>query len=366
MNIYEQLGLKTVINGCGTVTKLGGSKMDARVLDAMVMASKSFVEISALHKAAGAHIAKLLGCQACCITGGAAAGIAICAAACMNRGHPAKKLQLPDTTGMPNEAIILKSHRTLYDQALALSGIKIIEVGAASYAIPEQVEAAISDKTALFFYSSEAESTRGSIAFEKLVALFKKHNIPIVVDAAAEVPPKSNITKHLELGADLVIFSGGKEIRGPQSSGLILGRKDLIEAAAANCCPHDSIGRPMKIDKETIAGITKAVELFIEKDYDVQMSRWSDMSNQMAQILRQSERAEIRTGYPQGPGIQPVEILRVYVKPLNQTTQSLYDRLLELDPQIYTGLSGDEIAINPQCLEDEELKPITDAILALL
>jgi L-seryl-tRNA(Ser) seleniumtransferase len=332
----------------------------------MQEAAQSYVEIATLHEAAGKRIAEVLGVEACCITCGAAAGIAIAAAACMSRGDIAKKLQLPDTTGMPDEALVLKCHRTLYDQALLLSGVKIKEVGTTSFACIEQVEAAVSDRTALFFYASEAEPMRGSIDLKLLAPIMKKRGIPVVVDAAAEIPPKSNIRKHLSMGADLVIFSGGKELRGPQSSGLILGTKELIAACDVNCCPNYSVGRAMKIDKETIAGIVKAVELFAAKDYDRQIEQWEKMVHLMAGELSKNPQAVVREGCPTEPGIQPADLLRAYVKPLRKSAEQLHAELLELNPQIYTGLSGEELAINPQCLEEEEIPALVKAINELL
>jgi L-seryl-tRNA(Ser) seleniumtransferase len=365
-SIYEQLNVKTVVNALGTVTKVGGSKMAPEVIRAMEDASRHYVEISALHEAAGKRIAACLGVEACCITCGAAAGIAIAAAACMTRGDTARILQLPDTSGMPDEALVLKCHRTLYDQALLLSGVRIREIGTTSFACLEQVEAAISDRTALFFYASEAEPMRGSIGLERIVPLMKNRGVPIVVDAAAEIPPKSNIHKYLDLGADLAIFSGGKELRGPQSSGLVLGAADLIAACDANCCPNYSIGRSMKIDKETIAGIVKAVELFVEKDYDREIARWENMAHRISGELSRMPHVTVREGFPSEPGIQPADLLRVYVRPARKTTEQLHAELLSLDPQIYTGLSGRELVINPQCLEEDEISALVEAFKKLL
>ncbi len=364
MGIYSELGVRSVINGWGTITKIGGSTMAPAVLQAMNEAARNYVDIAALHAAAGVRIASLLGVEACCVTSGAAAGIAISAAACMSRGDIVKRLQLPDTRGMPDEAIVLKCHRTLYDQALLLSGAKIVEVGATSFACPEQVEAAISERTALFFYAAEAEAMRGSLDLAVLTPMLKRRGIPTVVDAAAEIPPKENIHKYLRKGADLAIFSGGKELRGPQSSGLILGRKDLIAACDANCCPNHSIGRPMKIDKESIAGIVKAVELFAAKDYGKQVYLWEEMVHRIVSSLRDCPGVEAREGKPAEPGVQPADLLRAYVRPTRMSAVTLQQRLIDGDPSICTGLSGDEIAINPQCLEEDEVQAVIRAIEA--
>ena len=206
----KKLGVPTLINGLGTVTRIGGSLMAPGVIEAMREASLHFVDMNEFHREAGKHIAKLLGSEGCCITCGAAAGLAISAAACMTRGDAAKKLQLPDTAGMKHEAIMLKAHRILYDQALRLSGAKIVEVGVTSSALPAQVEAAIGEQTALFVYVAEAEPMRGSVPLPQLIPILKKHGIPVLVDAAAEIPPRENFLKYLDMGADLVTFSGGK------------------------------------------------------------------------------------------------------------------------------------------------------------
>lgn len=366
MSIYEDLQLKTLVNAFGTVTRIGGSLMPLEVRQAMLEAGEHYVEINELHRAAGERIAQLVGAEACCITCGAAAGLAISAAACIARDNPAHRLQLPDTTGLKNEILVLKCHRIMYDQALLLSGAHFVEIGRTSYALIEQVENAITDRTAAFFYASEAEPMRGSIPLEKIAPIMKAHGIPIIVDAAAELPPKANLTRYLERGADLVVFSGGKEIHGPQSSGLILGRKDLIHACSACCCPNFGIGRSMKVDKETIAGITKAVELFMGRDYEAQQQRWTEMSTQMAQAIEKTGKANVRLGYPQEPGIQPVGILRVYIKPINQTPEEVYHKLLSLNPQVYTDLRGGQIVLNPQCLKEEEVAYVISSVCSAL
>lgn len=366
MSIYDELGVKKIVNGGGTLTKIGGSKMAPEVLAAMNEAAGAYVDIGILHEKAGKRIAELLDCEAACITCGAAAGIAISAAACMTKGETSKVLQLPDTSGMPNEVLMLKCHRILYDQALLVAGAKVREIGVVSSAKIEQVEASISDKTAMFFYVAEAERMRGSIPLYEIARVVKKHGIPVVVDAAAELPPVTNVKKYLQQGADLVIFSGGKEFRGPQSSGIILGKTQLIEACNANCCPNYSIGRSMKIDKETIAGIVKAIELFTKKDYVYEMARWEEMAAKMVSAFTGIPGVFVRRGFPVEPGVQPVNIPRVYIKADNYSPIDLQESLLRLNPAVYVCTQGDEIVINPQCLEDDELRYVIDAITDIL
>ena len=156
--------------------------------------------------------------------------------------------QLPDTTGFKDEVILLKSHRSRYDQGIRMVGGKLVEVGYADLTLPEQLERAINEKTAMCFYLAESEYIRAALPLKMVASIMNKHNIPVVVDAAAEIPPKENLTRYLEEGASLVVFSGGKDIHGPQSSGLVLGRADLIKACHANACPNHSVGRKRPIN----------------------------------------------------------------------------------------------------------------------
>jgi len=366
MNIFEKLGIKTGINACGTVTRFGGTRLSSEVTEAMTEAAGHFIHMHEFHIKAGEYAAKQLGVEACCITCGAAAGLAVSSAACMTRGDSQKVLQLPDTTGMPNEILMLKAHRILYDQALCLSGAVIREAGLKSFTSPEQLEAEINDKTALFVYVAEREQENGSIPLPDIVPILKKHGIPIVVDAAAELPPVENIRNYLEMGADLVIFSGGKEIRGPQASGIILGSKELIDACNKNCCPNYSIGRSMKISKETVAGLIAAIESFVTKDYDRQIKIWEKMTRQIHETLRNRSDVRISTGYPTEPGVQPTVILRAYIKPLKTTAAELQAKLLSSEPSVYVDIREDEIVLNPQCLEPEELKTLIRILVLCL
>jgi uncharacterized pyridoxal phosphate-dependent enzyme len=366
MAVYERLGVRPMINAWGTITKVGGSRMHPAVLEAMTEASRSFVDIYLLQKRAGEEIARMLGVEAALVTAGATAGMAISAAACMAHDDPVRILQLPDTQSMPNEALVLKSHRVLYDQAVRLSGARFVEIGVASFASIEQVEAAITDRTALFFYAAESAATRGSLPLGAIAEVLKRRGIPLVVDAAAELPPKSNLTSFLEAGADLVIFSGGKEIRGPQSSGLILGRREMIGWCQANSYPDHGVGRSMKVDKETIVGLLTAVELFMERDYDEMYRDWDRMVGTMVETLGDVRGLEARRGFPTQPGIQPADIPRVYIKPWGTSAESLQQRLRDGEPGVLAGVEGSELVLNPQTLEQEEIAPLTAAIAAAL
>lgn len=249
---------------------------------------------------------------------------------------------------------------------MLLSGAHFVEVGVTSSAFLQQIEDRITERTAAFFYTSEAETMRGSIPLPEIAALCRAHGIPIIVDAAAELPPKANIRKYLDDGASLVVFSGGKEIRGPQASGMILGSRELIAACDLNCCPNYGIGRPMKVDKENICGLVKAVELFVQRDYDQIMAQWDGYVDTIRAGLADCPGLEMTVGVPTEPGVQPACIRRLFLRPLTMSAVELRLALIGGEPSIYTFLYQDQIVINPQCLQPHELMPIVQAVRAIL
>lgn len=336
--------------------------MHPEVLEAMREASESFVDLVDFHHKSGAYIAKLAGCEACCITNGAAGGLITAAAACMAGTDPAKIRQLPVTDGMKNIAVVLKAHRTLYDQALLLSGIRVREVGKTSSVLPEEVEWAIGDDTACVVYTAECETMRGSLPIETMVEIAHRRGVPVIVDAASEIPPGDIFQRYLEKGADIVILSGGKEIRGPQSAGLIFGTREMIEACNANCCPQYSVGRPLKLDKETIAGMVRAFELFCQRDYAEIMAKWERMARKMVRCMESISGARTWVGYTTEPGIQPMCLPKVFFQPERMDAGRLHARLIDMDPGIYTCLLHDAIILNPQCLSEEEAMVVCERV----
>jgi D-glucosaminate-6-phosphate ammonia-lyase len=266
---FKELGIKPFINAAGTYTALTASLMPHEVMQAMDYASHKFVHLTEVQDAVGARIAKMTGAEAAMVTSGAAGALTSGTAGCIT-GKDAKAIQqLPDVTGLKSEVIIQKSHRCGYDHAVRTCGVKMIEIETA-----DDFDHAASNKTAmaLFFNGNEP---LGKIKAEEWVALGKKHNVPTFNDAAADTPPTSVLSKFTNMGFDLVTFSGGKGIRGPQSAGLLLGRKDLIEAARLNTSPNsDTIGRGMKVNKEEMIGMLVALELFMKRDHDADWREW--------------------------------------------------------------------------------------------
>jgi D-glucosaminate-6-phosphate ammonia-lyase len=259
---FQELGIRTFINAAGTYTTLTASLMHPEVVQAIEYSSKYFVPLMDLHDAAGKRIASLIGCEAALVTAGAASALTLGTAACVTGTNPDFIHRLPDTTGMKNEVIIQKSHRYGYDHAVRNCGIRLVEVETR-----EELEAAINERTAMMLFFN-ANDPVGKIHVAEFAELGKKHNVPTFNDAAADVPPVENLSRYLKMGFDLVTFSGGKGLRGPQSAGLLLGRKDLIEAARLNDSPNsDAIGRGMKVNKEEILGMMVAVEKYINTDH---------------------------------------------------------------------------------------------------
>ncbi|MGH9673530.1 MAG: selenocysteine synthase, partial [Bryobacteraceae bacterium] len=268
-DFFKELGVKPFINAAGTYTTLSASLMPPEVVAAYEYASKNYVRLVELHDAVAKRIAELIGVEAAMVTSGAAGALTVGAAACITGANQEFIRRIPDTTGMKNEVIIQKSHRYGYDHAVRNCGIRFVEVETR-----EQMESAVNARTAMMLFFNDADP-RGQVRAADFVALGKKHNVPTFNDAAADVPPLERLAMYNKMGFDLVTFSGGKGIRGPQSAGLLLGRKDLIEAARLNCSPNsDSIGRGMKVNKEEMLGMMVAVETYLKRAAAAEWKEW--------------------------------------------------------------------------------------------
>jgi len=362
MGIYERLGVKTLINARGTATALGGTLMPPEVLRAMYEASQAFVDLSELLQKAGERIAELIGVEAAHVSSGAAGGMTLAAAACILNGKRNRINDLPDTTGLKGEIIIPKRHRFGYDQSFRMAGAKLIEVGTPEGTRPEDVKAAVNENTGAIAYII-AFADAGKISLEDVIQVAKSANVPIIVDAASELPPATNLTKYWRMGADLSVFSGGKGLMGPQCTGLILGRKDLIDMCAMCGNPHAGIGRGMKVGKEEIAGLVAAVELYVSRDHTADLRRWerlvdnivdelTDMPQITAKHLPASE-----SRYP-----MPYALITFDEANLGLTKAEIVSLLQTGEPSIRCGETGDGILINPHTLQDGEEKIIAKRI----
>jgi uncharacterized pyridoxal phosphate-dependent enzyme len=271
-NVYEELGVTTVINGQGTMTVLGGSLIRPEVEAVMALAGRHFVSVPELEVAAGKRIAELLKLPdgySAIVTSGAAAAMQSGLAGILTGDNPQFIEQLPDLTGMKSEVIIQKSHRNPFDHQLRATGIKLVVVESR-----EELQKAVNPKTAMMHFSNFANAT-GEIKVEEWLKLAKENNIPAFIDAAADTPPVSHLWDYAKMGYDLIAFSGGKAIRGPQCAGMLIGRKDLVANALLNNSPHeDTLGRCAKVGKEEIVGMVKALELYLKEDHEALAKEW--------------------------------------------------------------------------------------------
>ncbi len=292
-DFFRELGVRTFINAAGTYTLLSASQMLPDVDAAMSYAAKHFVEINELQEAAGKRLAELIGCEAAMVTSGAAAALTVGTAACITGTNPKYIRQIPDLTGLKSEVIIQRSHRFLYDHAIRNCGVRFIEIETVS-----ELEDAISENTAMMLFFNDNES-KGKIVAEEFIAIGKRYGIPTFNDAAADVPPTENLSKYTRMGFDLVTFSGGKGMRGPQNAGLLLGRKDLLQAALLNSAPNgDSIGRGCKATKETILGMLVAVEMYLKRDEEAEAKEWDRRTKLLADSVRDIQALDVEIFIP--------------------------------------------------------------------
>ena len=265
----KELGVRPIINAAGHYTMFTGSLMWPETVEAIEALSHHYVRIEELHDAVGRRIAEMLGAESAMVPSGCFAALALGTAACITGSNPDFILRFPsDMTGMKNEVIIQKAHRFPYDHAIRNLS-KLIEVETR-----EQLEKAINPKTAMLMFLNKADPD-GKVKMAEFIEIAKKHNIPTMNDAAADVPPIERLTQYIKMGFDLVACSGGKGIRGPQSAGLLLGRKDLIKAARLNTVPiSDTFGRGYKVNKEELVGMMVAVETYLKVDHKAEWEEW--------------------------------------------------------------------------------------------
>jgi uncharacterized pyridoxal phosphate-dependent enzyme len=276
----------------------------------------------------------------------------------MAGSDPVRVKQLPDTTGMRNEIIIQKCQRFQYDQALRLAGATLIEVGTATECTPAEIEARIGDRTAaLIFVVSTSLGSRG-VTIEEIAALAKRHNIPLIVDAASTLPPSSHLTRWTDKGADLVIFSGGKGIRGPQGSGLLLGRRDLIQAAAANGAPNASVGRPSKVSKEDIVGLVTALEIFLKADHPDEWDRHAKEARHMADAVEGLPGVSVRIEDDDAIWTAPTVLVELDEQITALTPAGVRKSLLEGEPPIMARVMRQWLLIDPHCMYGDDYQVV--------
>ena len=376
MGVYEDLGVKTIINGWGNATLTGGSIMRPEVLESMEEASRSYVWLPELLEKAGNRVAELAGVEAAYITSGAAAGIAISVAACMAGTDHDKMLQLPDTRDMKDEVIVQASQIGGYDNMIEIAGGKVVAVGDEHGTDREQLEAAFSEQTVAVVHFF-AYASAGDVPLEQVIETAHERGVPVIVDAAAEFPPYPVLRRFIDMGADLAIFSGGKGLRGPQCTGLVLGRKDLIEACAVQASPNHGVGRPTKVGKEEIVGLVRSLELYStesvqQEDRTSWDERCAHMSSEISRVPGVRAYTELvgPTYLPGRSGVTPEGIpvtqVRWDASVIPMTPDEAAQELYEGSTGIKVGADEDGLTISPHTLQDGEERIVAQRVAQVL
>jgi uncharacterized pyridoxal phosphate-dependent enzyme len=364
-NVYEELGMTTVINGQGTMTYLGGSLARPEVEAVMALAGEHFVNIADLEVAAGNRIAEMLKLPSGytgLVTSGAAAAMVSGLAGILTKDNPQFIKQIPDLTGMKSEVIIQKSHRNPFDHQLRVTGIRLVEV-----VTVEDVRKAANDKTAMMHFSNFANA-EGQVKVEEWVKLAKELNIPTFIDAAADTPPVSHLWDYCNMGYDLVAFSGGKAIRGPQCAGLLLGRKDLVAYALLNNSPHeDTIGRSQKVGKEEICGMIKALECYLQEDHEALNKEWRSRLDLISAAVSKIPGVTTTAFVPDVANHVP-HMKITWDKRISTTPRDIASELKKGKPSIIlsAGEEGETLSLCSFMLKPGEDKIIADALVAAL
>jgi L-seryl-tRNA(Ser) seleniumtransferase len=364
-NVYEALGVKRVINAAGTITALGGSLMPPEVVAAWTEASKHFVDLLELQDRVGERIAKLLGVEAALVTTGAAGGIVLGTAAALtyrDRGLVAR-LPLPPEMGL--EVVRQKSHRDCYDHQITACGVRLVDVET-----PGELERALGPRTAMMMAYNFREAD-GKISRVQWVETARRHKVPTLLDAAADTPPLDALWKYNKLGFDMVVFSGGKGIRGPQNAGLLLGRNDLIEAAKLNTAPRcGNIGRGMKVSKEDMVAMWAAVERYVRLDHDSQVREWERRVGVIEDALRDIATVETKRIVPPIANHVPHLLILWNERRLRITAAEMKKRLMGGDPPIATarvhGTGEDGFLISVFMLQEGEDRIVAQRLRGIL
>ena len=357
---FRELGVRPFINAAGTYTAMTSSLMPPDVMDAINYASRHYVMLDELHDRVGERIAQLLKCEAAMVTAGAASALTLGTAAVLTGSDRQKILSLPNLSGMKNEVIVQKTHRFGYDHAVRNCGVRLVEVETR-----DELQRAITDRTAMMLFYN-ANNFVGQIRDEEFARLGKEHGVPTLNDAAADVPPVSNLWNYIAMGFDLVAFSGGKGIRGPQSAGLLLGRKDLIAAARLNGPPNsDTIGRGMKVNKEEMLGMLIALELYLKKDHDQEKREFERRADTIAKSVAGLPGVKAEIYVPEVANHVPH--VRISLDPSTRVTAAdAVKALRDGEPSIATRAEGGALAVGVWMMRPGEDKIVARRLRQVL
>jgi D-glucosaminate-6-phosphate ammonia-lyase len=365
MDVYRELGMEPVINGSATLTRLGGSLMPPEVLEAMRAAATGFVDMEELGRRVGEEIARLTRNEAAMISGGAAAGLVLAAAACMARDVPDGILRHEDLPSLPRRIVVQRPHRNPYQSALELPGAELREIGAEDGVAEAELATELGEGCAAVAFFAGSHLQRGTVPLERVIELAHGAGVPVVVDAAAQLPPPDNLWRFTEMGADLVVFSGGKGLCGPQSTGLVLGAPDFVGRCTANAAPLHRVGRPMKVSKEDMVGILHAVRWYLGQDHDAMASFYEDAVSLLVAWGAGRDDVRVTRAYPSEAG-QPMPRARVELTG-GRTADDVLAALRAGRPSIELARAGDHaMHINPQTLGPGQERLIVEALERVL
>jgi uncharacterized pyridoxal phosphate-dependent enzyme len=362
--IYQQIGVRTIINGRGATTSVGGTLMAPDVLTAMAEAATAYVVLDELNDAVGRKIAEITGAEAGYVTSGSAAGMALAAAACIAGADSARIRRLPDSEGWQNEIVIHRSHRINYDQMFRIGGGRLVEIGMNSGTEHWELEHAIGERTAAVAWIDSRATGGGALEFADVVSIAHARDVPVIVDAASTLPPVDHLRRWIRDGADLVIYSGGKGLRGPQDSGLLAGRRDLIEAARVNGSPHAGAGRGAKVSKEAMVGLWMAIDLFLATDHEAEYRAHLAQAERLMREI--SSRTDTRCAMEADWEDWPAPIVRIFPVASSWSPRTIGDALLAGEPGIAVFVERGGLMISTHCLREGEEAIILERLHALL
>jgi L-seryl-tRNA(Ser) seleniumtransferase len=367
--VYDRLGVHPIINANGTQTTLGGSIMEPEAAQAMAEASRTMVVIEELNERAGEIIAEHTGAEAGLVTAGAAAGLLLQATAVIAGDDPEKMALLPDSTDMRNQIVVKRTHNNDFTRSWRQGGAKLVWVGNEETCLDWEIESAIGGETAALGFIASRWHPDSFDGLHMMAEIAHGHGLPLIVDAAAMLPPAENLQRFIAHGADLVAYSGGKAIKGPQSSGVLCGRADLVHAAAVNNSPNHAIGRPMKVAREEIVGLITALDLYVQRDHEADMRRWFRECQVIVDAI--VDIPGVTASIEQDDWVRPVpEVSVVFTDGWHGSLATgVASTLASGSPPIMIEASrrdGEDLFVNPHGLLSDEAELVADRLRAAL
>lgn len=357
-----------LINAHSRLTRFGGSRLAPHVLEAMAWAAQYYFDMHELQARIGVRLAELTRNEAVYVTSGAAAGLVLAAGACIAGRDPARMARLPGAVDdAPSEIIVHRYQRNHYDNNVRTAGARLVEIGEHRTTHAWELEAAIGPRTAAVLYFAGPYEAPNLLPLERVLLVAKSRGVPVIVDAAAQIPPAANLWKFTQQGADLALFSGGKNLGGPQNTGLIAGRRELVETCALLGSPNHAIGRPMKVGKEEMVGLLAAVEYYLERGEREQRDSCEARTAALLEGLGGIPGIHARRRFPnfKMQSLPEVEV-QFDEGPLALSRDAVVQSLAGGDPRVEVGATDIGIVINPETLAEGEVPLVVGRLKALL